>query len=59
MKIILYIDDIICSIYNDKIEEDIFSISKSTLENKIFICLSNKKVKLIDYDFTKKVINFS
>ena len=34
---------------------DIYSISKSTLENKIFICLSNKKeIKIIDYDFEKK-----
>ena len=33
---------------------DIFSISKSTLENKILICLSNKKeIKIIDYDFEK------
>ena len=57
----LYFKDTICSIYNDKIEEEkgIFSISKSTLENKIFIYLSDKKVKIISYDFTKNILNFS
>ena len=29
------------------------------MENKIFICLSNKKVKIISYDFIKKILNFS
>ncbi len=39
---------------------DIFSISKSTLENKILICLSNKKeIKIIDYDFEKNYFNSS
>ena len=39
---------------------DIFSISKSTLENKILICLSNKKeIKIIDYDFEKNSFNSS
>ena len=47
------------SIYNYYIKENIFSISKSTLENKIFICLSNKTVKIISYDFEKKAFNIS
>ena len=29
------------------------------MENKIFICLSDKKVKIISYDFTKNILNFS
>jgi len=55
----LYFGDIIYSIYKEEIKENIYSISKSTLENKIFICLSNKKVKIIDYDFDKKVIKYN
>ena len=54
-----YINDMINSIYNYYIKENIFSISKSTLENKIFICLSNKTVKIISYDFEKKAFNIS
>ena len=39
---------------------DIFSITKSTLENKILISLLNKKeIKIIDYDFEKLSFNFS
>ena len=29
------------------------------MENKIFICLSNKKVKIIDYDFKRIIFDFS
>ena len=29
------------------------------MENKTFICLSNKKVKIISYDFEKKAFNLS
>ena len=60
------ISDIINPIYNFKIVNNFnklskaVSISKSTLENKIFICLSNQKqVEIIDYDLNKYIINFS
>ena len=52
-------NDIINSIYNYYIEDGVLSISKSTLENKIFICLPNKKVKIISYDFEKMSFNLS
>jgi len=55
----LYLNNMINSIYNYYIEENIISISKSTLENKIFICLSNKNVKIICYDFEKMAFNLS
>jgi len=55
----LYLNDMINSIYNYYIKENVFSISKSTLENKIFICLSNKTVKIISYDLDKKAFNLS
>jgi len=42
--------------YNNSFE-NVFSISKSTLENKIFICASNQKyVKIIDYDLKKNFL---
>jgi len=64
IKIIFFLffndnNDIIYPVYNCKILENVFSISKSTLENKIFICLSNNKVKIIDYDLKRNMFNLS
>ena len=47
--------------YKLYIAEDIFSISKSTLEKKIFFCLSslNKTVKIVEDDLEKNIFDLS
>jgi WD40 repeat protein len=43
-----------------EIKEKIYSISLSTIENKIFVCLSEiKNVKILDYDLENKTLKLN